>query len=204
MPVAFGLSGTWCPAAGRGAGHGVQPVLLVQLGPSPSHAPRGAGLSGDVAAAPCPPTRAALHREASLKLRVGKVGSWLRGQEEVGRVGVAEQRSAGNISLNACPSLLPAGICGEQPCGTWCRSAAAATLRVPAWRLGARDCLPLSIHSLMFPVSLSRNNLTSGKRNQRWPQLLCVLCKQPHLAEQPSPSARTDNTLLSGRWLPRG
>lgn len=131
-------------------------------------------------------------------------GSWLLGQEEVGRVGVAEQRSAGNISLNACPSLLPAGICGEQPCGTWCRSAAAATLRVPAWRLGAHDCLPLSIHSLMFPVSLSRNNLTSGKRNQRWPQLLCVLCKQPHLAEQPSPSARTDNTLLSGRWLPRG
>lgn len=39
------------------------------------------------------------------------------------------------------------------------------TLRVPGWRSGDRDCVPLSIHSLMFPVSLSRNNLTSGKRN---------------------------------------
>lgn len=112
-----------------------------------------------------------------------------------GRVGEAEQRSTRSIPLNACVSLWAAGICGEQPCGTWCRSAAALTLRVPAWRLGAHDRLPLPIHSLMFPVSLSRNNLTSGKRNQRWPQLLCVLCKQPHrqnnLLLQPGQTTRS-------------
>lgn len=138
--------------AGAGAGHGVLPALVVHLGPCPSHAPRSAGLSGDVVAAPCSPAstaRAALGREASVK-----GGTWLlwcwrgsSGQQELGGGSRAEissvtqvgQGFCRNISLNASPFLLLVGICGEQPCGTWpqptCRSAAPVTRRHPA---GAR------------------------------------------------------------------
>lgn len=57
-PVSLGLLapvavGSWCrqSPAGAGAGRGVLPAVVVHLGPCPSHAPRSAGLSGDVVAA---------------------------------------------------------------------------------------------------------------------------------------------------------
>lgn len=95
-PVSFGLlapvaMGSQCPSSKQSrAGHGVLPVLVVHLRPCPSHAPRSAGLSGDVVAAPCSPAstaQAALGREASVKLLVGKgvPGSSGAGEEASGR-----------------------------------------------------------------------------------------------------------------------
>lgn len=152
-PVAMG---TWCPSirqspAEASAGHGVLPALLVHLGPCP-HAPKSAGLSGDVAACSLPSTaRVALGSEASVKLLLGrrylaplvlerKLGAGRAGSGGGSRAEISTVTQAGQEHFIKSLSLPLAsgdlwGAAVRDVATANCRSAAPVTWRHPA---GAR------------------------------------------------------------------